>query len=336
MEETSLPSPDKQKRNLSKIVLILLSVLTLSIFATVVVYESVTKPALTQEQTTFVVEKGMSVKSIAEKAKLENIVQSEFVLYTLLTVFHDPTNIHAGRYIITYNDDVYSVAEKLASKKVEQDLVSITIPEGVRLATIAEIGSKNLKNFDPEDYLTKTKELEGYLFPETYFVPESFTAEDLVTLQRNTYEEKISPLRAQIEASNFSEYEVLILASIIEREANDEESMKTVSGILQNRLEIGMALQADATIDYVIDSPLNELPEGTLAKKLREIDSPYNTYLNRGLTPTPIGNPGLMAIKAVLEPTESDYFYYITDNEGEFHYSKTLAEHNRNISNYLR
>lgn len=105
--------------------------------------------------------------------------------------------------------------------------------------------------------------------------------------------------------------EILALASIIEREANSPDSMKLVSSVLQNRLEIGMALQADASIEYVLDKPLKELTPEDL-----KIDSPYNTYLYTGLPPTPIGNPGLDAIMAVLQPAESEYFYYITDEEG--------------------
>jgi UPF0755 protein len=121
------------------------------------------------------------------------------------------------------------------------------------------------------------------------------------------------------------------LASIIEREANSPESMKMVSGILQNRLTIDMPLQADASIEYILDKPLNAL----LPEDLK-IDSPYNTYLNRGLPPTPIGNPGLTAIEAVLEPTLSKYLFYITDETGEFHYAEDFDQHRANIQRYLR
>jgi len=96
-------------------------------------------------------------------------------------------------------------------------------------------------------------------------------------------------------------------------------------------LQIGMALQADASIEYELDKPLSELTAADL-----ELESPYNTYLNPGLTPTPIGNPGLQSIKAVLEPTESNYFYYITDENGTFHYAKTFEEHKLNVQKYLR
>ena len=138
-------------------------------------------------------------------------------------------------------------------------------------------------------------------------------------------------LDRQIQASKLSIDEILILASIIEREANTEESQKMISGIFQNRLAINMPLQADASIEYVLDKPLNELTPRDL-----EIDSPYNTYLNLGLPPTPIGNPGMEAIDAVLNPTKSDYYYYITDENGDFYYAKSYAEHLRNIEQYLR
>lgn len=284
----------------------------------------------------FVVEQGMSVREIATKAKIDGFVRSELLLYTALTYFHDPTNIHAGVYEFTGNETVFEVATKLAESDTQEKLIRITIPEGVRLTKIAEIAAGELESFDVDDYLIYTNEMEGYLFPETYFVPETFTAEDLADLQRDTFEENLSTLQGEIENSDLTIQEVIILASIVEREANDEDSMKMVSGILQNRLEIGMALQADATIEYVLATPLNELREGQLAASIRDTESPYNTYKNTGLTPTPIGNPGLMSIKAVLHPTESNNFYYLTDSDGNFHYAKTLAAHNQNIARYLR
>jgi len=143
-------------------------------------------------------------------------------------------------------------------------------------------------------------------------------------------------LQSQIAQSEFTEAEILILASILEREANSPESMGIVSGILQNRLAINMPLQADATIEYVLETPLGELPPGQLAAELRELDSPYNSYLNLGLPPTPIGNPGLTAIKAVLNPVETDYFYYVTDADGAFYYAETYDQHLQNIERYLR
>jgi UPF0755 protein len=201
---------------------------------------------------------------------------------------------------------------------------------------MAMIAADALPALDVTTYIELAQKLEGTLFPETYYVPSDFTANDLVALQRITFTEQLQALQPTIASSTLSQADILTLASIVEREANDETSMKMVAGIFRNRLAIGMALQADASIEYVLDTPLNELPPGQLSIELRETDSPYNTYLYPGLPPTPIGNPGLQSIDAVLNPTTSEYLYYITGNDGEFYYATTLEEHNQNIARYLR
>lgn len=313
-----------------------LCILLTALFLIIYVRSLLNPPTAFVGQQQFEITEGMSVRDIAQEAHVQGLVRSELFLYALLTYSHDPTRIFAGTYIFTEPVTVFGVAEKLAANDIENNLVRLTIPEGVSLQKTAEIAEVVLPFFHTDEYLVLTGGLEGMLFPETYFVPEDFTAADLVELQQTTYEENVAPLRQKITASGFSEREVVTLASIIEREANDEASMKMVSGIFQNRLEIGMPLQADATIEYELGVPLGELPEGQLASELRETQSPYNTYLNTGLTPTPIGNPGLMAITAVLEPTPSEYLYYITGNDGEFYYAQTLQGHNANINSYLR
>jgi UPF0755 protein len=210
-------------------------------------------------------------------------------------------------------------------------LVAVTIPEGATRKDIAKTAQLKNPQFDVDAFLSLTEGKEGYLFPETYFVPPDFTAEELVAFIEKTYQEKVVPLKTQFEARGRTEKEVLTLASLLERETNSEESMKVVAGILENRMEIGMALQVDASLEYILEKPLKELTPEDL-----KIDSPYNTYSHNGLPPTPIGNPGLRAIEAILNPTKSSYFYYITDEQGEFHYAKTFEEHKLNVQKYLR
>ena len=185
----------------------------------------------------------------------------------------------------------------------DTNLVRFTHFEGERATILAERADKTLQNFDAEAFLRTAIPLEGKLFPDTYFIPLSFTEEDLLNLMLATFEEKTAPLKDDIQNHNLDLEEIIILASIIEREANTPESKKLVSGVLQNRLETGMPLQADASIEYVLNKPLSELTPEDL-----EMESSYNTYLNKGLPPTPIGNPGLEAIVSVLEPTESQFF----------------------------
>lgn len=328
IEITERPERMSARRGLSIVALVLI---TTGILLLVFLRLQLNPPETFTSTATFEVTKGMSVRDIADAAKSSGVVRSSTILYAILTYSYDPTKIYAGTYVFDEPTSVFGVAQKLADQDTQEDLVRITFPEGIRLTQMAQIAATALPDFNPDEYLINTNELEGRLFPETYFVPETFTALDLIDLQRTTYEENMAPLRADIEKSEFTEQEVLILASIIEREASDEESMKMVSGVLQNRLSINMALQADASIEYTLGKPLGEL----LPEDLK-IDSPYNTYLNPGLVPTPIGNPGIMAIKAVLYPTPSNYLFYITAPDGTFYYAETFAGHNQNIARYLR
>jgi len=282
------------------------------------------------------IEPGTNIKEITEKLAAENVVASAQLLYFTLILSHDPSKIKASTYVFEESLDTFAIARRLTEGDFDTDLVRFTHFEGERATAIAVRAAEEFPQFNQERFLQNTSDLEGKLFPDTYFIPPTFTDEDFLELLLNTYQEKLETLQEQIASSTLTEDEVIILASIIEREANTPESMQVVSGILQNRLEIGMALQADASIEYVIETPLGELPEGQLAAELRELDSPYNTYLYPGLPPTPIGNPGLDAITAVLEPTESEYFYYVTDEEGTFYYSETYDEHLDNINLYLR
>lgn len=279
---------------------------------------------------------GTNVKAITEQLADANVIRSKSLLYYLLVLRHDPTDIKASTYLFTEPLTAFEVATRLTEGDFASDLLRITFIEGERAYDYAIEGEEILSNFSREEYLRLATPVEGRLFPDTYFIPERFTAEDLLELQLETFEEQVAQYESLITNSSFTINEIVTLASIVEREANTPESMKMVAGILQNRLEIDMPLQADATIEYVLDVPLNELPEGQLATELRERDTPYNTYLYTGLPPTPIGNPGLTAIEAVLEPTPSEYFYYITGNDGEFYYAETLDQHNQNIARYLR
>jgi UPF0755 protein len=205
------------------------------------------------------------------------------------------------------------------------------VPEGFTIKEFADIASRSLPDFNSEEFLAQNTNLEGYLFPDTYYVPADFTAEEFGMLLQETFTEKTLNLATSLETHPLGTDGVIKVASLLEREANTEESMKMVSGILQNRLAEGMRLQTDASLEYVLNRPL-----GTLTAEDLEIDSPYNTYRYGGLPPTPIGNPGLTAIMAVLSPTPSDYLYYLTDEDGVFHYAETFDEHKQNIVKYLR
>ncbi len=281
--------------------------------------------------TTFTVESGTSVRAVAASLREQGIVRSETFLYLVLVTLHDPTSIKASTYVLDEHFSTTQIARQLVAGDFGNDLVRLTHIEGERAEALAAEAEKVLIDFDTNTFLAAAIPREGRLYPDTYFVPETFTANELLDLLEAAFEDALLPYQEKIEASPLSLDQILILASIIEREANSPESMRMVSSVLQNRLTIGMPLQADASIEYILDKPLSELTPGDL-----KIDSPYNTYINPGLPPTPIGNPGLDSILAVLEPADSDYFYYITDDNGTFYYSETYDEHLDNIEQYLR
>ncbi len=288
-------------------------------------------PTSFKENTQFTVTKGESLQTITINAQQQNLTRSAFLLQLAIASQYDPRGIKAGVYTFNEPMNVFEVAQVLSMTIPESELIRITIPEGVTVRAIADIAHRSLPDFEYEEFLTLATPLEGRLFPDTYHIPPEFSAKELVDLLNQKSTEKLKPLQSQIKEHKLNEEEVLILASLIEREANDETSMRMVSGILQNRLEISMPLQADASIEYVLDKPLSELTPEDL-----RMESPYNTYLNTGLMPTPIGNPGMTSIKAVLDPIETDYLFYITARDGQFYYARDFDQHRNNIARYLR
>jgi len=267
---------------------------------------------------------GQALKILKEN----NVIRSEIYARLKLREIEQGRTIKAGTYEFSEPITTTEVLESLLNGSNVTNALVLTLPEGFHAR---EINDYIPDGIETEFDATLFDSYEGYLFPDTYFITEDMSQEDLLTLLRETRNEKISQYSQQIANNTLAEEEVVILASILEREANTEESMRLVSGILQNRLEIGMALQVDATFDYLLGKESSELTEEDL-----QIDSPYNTYTNRGLPPTPISNPGLLAIDAVLNPIKTDYLYYLTGNDGEFYYATTFEEHKRNKERYLR
>jgi len=278
------------------------------------------------------IELGTSVVAIAEQLKLAGVVRSEFVLYAVLVAYYEPRDIKASTYAFSTPLSVYEVAQALTEGNYTYDLVRFTHREGMSVRAMAPDVATTFPHISVEEFITIASPYEGKLFPETYFVPKNITAEELVTLMREAHAEAMQELTETASVPSVSESDIIILASILEREANSPESMAEVANILLRRLSINMPLQVDATMEYVLDRPLSELrPED-----LRE-DSPYNTYTRFGLPPTPIGNPGKEALSAVLNATTATpYLFYITGNDGKFYYARDFDEHRLNIARHLR
>lgn len=301
--------------------------------AAAALWQQTRPPADFPLNTAIVIPRGLTAADIAALMEAEGLARSELLLYLTLLMRHDPSSIQAGAFVFDRPLSVFALAAHLSAVGGADNLLTLTLPEGYTAREFAALAEAVLPDFDEEDFAAAAAKREGYLFPDTYYVPADFTATELRDLQLRTFNDKTLHIIDDMKNHPLREYGVLTLASILEREANTEESMRMVSGILQNRLEIDMPLQADASLEYALDGrSLRELT----AEDIENIDSPYNTYKYRGLPPTPIGNPGLAAIMAVLDPIQSDYFYYLTDNNGAFHYAETFDQHRDNVARYLR
>ena len=278
-----------------------------------------------------VVEPG-GLRTVAETLQEANVIRSAWAFILLSRITFEQTPVQAGSYLFANAITANEVMEQLQSGENGAKVYRLVFPEGRTVSHLAERLHDLLPDFDQATFLELALPLEGMLFPETYFIAPDATPDSIVELLKNTFTQRVTNGRSEeIANHHLSEYEIITLASIIEREANTPESKQMVAGILQNRLTINMPLQADASIEYVLDKPLSELTSTDL-----EIDSPYNTYLNRGLPPTPINNPGLAAIDAVLQPADTEYLFYITAPDGTFHFAYDFDQHRLNIQRYLR
>lgn len=275
----------------------------------------------------FIVQEGSSVRTIGESLQEEGFIRSSLIFRLLVRGSSEFIVIRAGSYTFSESLSVHNVIKVLSDGSVATPSRSVTFPEGFSVYDMRTYIGDAILDINTEEVL----KYEGYLFPDTYFVSSNETFAELTARMRSEYDEKLSPLRARINASGLTEDEVIILASIIEREANDELSMRTVSGILQNRLQNDIPLQVDAIFEYLLGKTSAELTREDLA-----LDSPYNTYIHRGLPPKPIANPGMMSITAVLDPLPSEYLFYLTGNDGKFYYARDFEEHKRNKARYLR
>lgn len=309
------------------------------------------KPVSALEQKTrFVIPKGRSASEIGEMLVSKGLVNNALAFKFYVQVTGQAEKIQAGEFTLSPNLSLRGVVERLTSGPEE---LWVTIPEGLRREEVVErvIESLELESEKAtvfrKEFLAETDDKEGFLFPDTYLFPRDVAASVVVGKLERTLDEKISEFAGAISSSGYSEKEIITLASIIERETKNDAERPVVAGILFNRLEIGMALQVDATVQYAVASgkclpaQAGKTPNENcdwwpvLTKQDLEIDSPYNSYKFTGIPSRPIASPGLSSIRAAINPEDSEYLYYIHDPEGNIHYAETLSRHNQNVRQYL-
>ncbi|MFZ3057622.1 MAG: endolytic transglycosylase MltG [Minisyncoccales bacterium] len=301
----------------------------------------------------FTIEKGQTVKEIASNLKEEKLIKSSnvFIIYAAITGKY--SKMQAGEYLLSSQMSTSRIISIFTHGETAKE--SLTIIEGWDLRDIAKYlkdkniseeedfyaivgnptGENELVSVENYDFLTDKPtniSLEGYLFPDTYYIDKSDDLNSIVNKMLINFDDKItSDLKKEIKNQNKTLFEIITMASMIEKEVKTMEDKKIVSGILWKRMNSGMRLQVDATVLYAQNK------EGLkVYTKDTQIDSPYNTYKNDGLPLGPISNPGIDSIIAAVYPTKTAYYYYLSAPDGKTIFSKTLEEHNNNRIKYLK
>lgn len=305
----------------------------------------------------FVVSKGESVKDIGVNLYDSGLINSKTYFEIYIWRTKKEKDLQAGEYILNPKMDIKEIAEIISGGEVLNKELTIKIIEGWRIKEINDYLVKNgvikdnsfidlagakkkdwTKNFldeEPEFLadLPGGANLEGYLFPDTYRIYKDARAEDIIYKMIDNFGEKVnSQMRDDIKKQGKTIYEIIKMASLVEKEVRTPEDMKIVASIFWTRLKIGQPLESDASLSYVLDDKKPSHSAAELA-----FDSPYNTYKYKGLPPAPICNPGLNAIQAAIYPTDTQYNYFLTKSDSsEVVFSKTYKEHLENKNKYLK
>ncbi len=300
------------------------------------------------EKVYFEVKKGATLDSIIEDLEKKQLIKNAFAVSTVIKAFKDKSadkNIQQGEYELSPGMKPLEIFDKLTSGKTVQH--PVTIPPGMNMNNVIDIMAKTGLANEAEIRAAMTDRTlmveldipalipEGFLFPETYFFSKPVTAKEMVVRivrEGNKHmDEGIRNWRDRSKELGFTPYQVLTLASIIEKETGKPEERGVIASVFHNRLRIGMPLQSDPTVIYgIVDF------NGNLTKEHLKTPGPYNTYLNTGLPPTPICNPGLDSLKAALYPEDTDYLYFVGKGDGSHQFSSTYREHTQAVNSYQK
>lgn len=279
--------------------------------------------------------KGASLKEVSASLQDKNVIRNERSFLLAVKTLGYEKDIPAGRFKLVKAATNFDIIDQLVNGIHVNKRV--TILEGWTITVIAKELEEKL-GMDPQAFEDacqnklllwkwgiEGESVEGYLFPDTYRFSEDETPQEIIGRMVEEYKKNVTDdLRQEMVDKRITETEVLILASIIEGEAIYDQERSIISGVYHNRLRMGMRLQADPTIQYIVEGA----PRRLLNKDLK-IESPYNTYLHYGLPPGPINNPGIESIRAALNPAETDYLYFVAKGDGYHTFSKTKEAHNK-------
>ena len=304
-------------------------IIAISILSVLSIFGS--PPAGFPKETVVSISKGENLRDVSQKLQEKGYIRFPSLFEFSVSVGGSERQLVAGDYFIDTSMSVFSLANVFTHKENRLDPIRVTFPEGMTVSEMSEKAAKDLPQFKREEFMKLAERSEGYLFPDTYFFFRTADSAEVFGVLSQTFKKQIAVLKDKISASGHSLEEIIVMASIIEKEAGGDEERGIISGILWKRIAQRIPLQVDAPFAYILGKESSQLTLKDLS-----IDSPYNTYKYRGLPPKPIGNPGLASIRAALEPVSSPYFFYLHGSDGIIRYAKTFEEHKRNKALYLK
>lgn len=292
--------PIKKKMSIKKI-----SAFVFIVFISLFFYFSLISSPKIENPVIIHIQKGDSLSKIADTLEKENVVKSGSFLRSTIVFLDKDRSVPVGDYYFDKPINIYKVALRLVGGEHNVESIKVTFPEGFKIEEMASLLEKKIPDFDKSEFLRQTKDLEGYLFPDTYFFFPMTTISEIVYEMKNNFDRSTKNILSGKENIN----EIITMASIVELEAKDHNDAPIIAGILWKRLDLGMPLQVDVWTE---------------------------TYKKKGLPENPIANPGLKSITATVNKEETPYLYYLHDKKGNIHLAKTYTEHKRNISKYLK
>lgn len=340
---------------LSRLLFLLFLAFTVFIMAIFYANKKISEPkSFFAKEAIFEVMLGQGAKEIARNLQEQGFIANDKFFLIYLWQIGGHGKLQAGRYSLSASQTIKEIADKMIKGEAIKDEIQVTIPEGFRLLEVENqlVGGRLILRDDLLNYnYDSTKVigmydflridckgrycgLEGYLFPDTYKFSTAklpLNRDEVVIKFLDNFELKTKYLRIEAKKKGIDFNEIVIMASILEKEVRTPEDMKIIAGILWKRISIGMPLQVDATIAYITGKKTGEITYDDL-----KIDNRLNTYLYKGLPLDPISNPGLVALDAALNPIQSNYLYYLSKPTGETVFSKTLEEHNKAKNLYLK
>lgn len=307
IEVSDSPKNDKIKEKKHKSNLILNIILGFSFFL-IISYYLFSAP-IANKDVTMHISPNDSLTKISSLLKEKNVIRHPFLFKSIISVSSLDKNISRGDYLFKKDTNLFSVIFQILKGRHGVEKIKVTFIEGYTNEQMAKLLAEKIPSFRRDLFMSDKRTKQGYLFPDTYYFYPMSTTEEILDEMTADFTKRIIGLRSEIKDSGKSLNEIITMASILEKEANGKEDIGVISGILWKRIKLGMPLQVDIA---------------------------PSTYKESGLPDSPIGNPGLIAIKAALNPINSPYLFYLHDDNGQVHYAVDFSEHRSNIARYLK